>query len=134
MPTIRNFIAARIAEEEELAHQAIDGRPAGYPWGLRDGADRDHIARWNPWRVLSGCVARRLILAVHRDVGPGVDRLAGPDHEVKAHVCSTCGQQEKYAVEWPCFTLRVLAVEWADHPDYRCAWRPQPLASRVGRI
>jgi hypothetical protein len=51
----------------------------------------------------------------------------------KDHVCSTCGQYDEYAIEWPCYTLRVLALDWVDHPAYRPEWRPQRLSSGVGR-
>ncbi|HEX2895269.1 MAG TPA: DUF6221 family protein, partial [Marmoricola sp.] len=50
-----------------------------------------------------------------------------------AHACSTCGQYDEYAIEWPCYTLRVLALDWVDHPAYRPEWRPQRLSSGVGR-
>jgi hypothetical protein len=62
-----------------------------------------------------------------------VDRRADPDRILTAHACSTCGQYDEYAIEWPCYTLRVLALDWVDHPAYRQEWRPQRLSSGVGR-
>lgn len=136
MNTLRDFLLARISEEETLAQMAIDVHGTGHNWGDTDpenGPGGVHFARWNPWRVLSGCVAKRLIVAAHRDVGPGLDRLADPDNALKAHVCSTCGQFDEYAISWPCYTLRVLALDWVDHPEYRQEWQPQRLSSGVGR-
>jgi hypothetical protein len=133
MNTLREFLLARILEEETLAQCAIDAHETGHRWDIRDPADGPHFMHWNPWRVLSGCVAKRLIIAAHRDVGPGLDRRAEPDRALKAHACSTCGQYDEYAIDWPCYTLRVLALDWVDHPDYRQEWRPQRLSSGVGR-
>ena len=133
MDTLREFLLARLLEEETLAQAAIDAHPDGHAWTGTGDADSAHLARWNPWRVLSTCVGRRLIVAAHRDVGPGLDRRADPDRSLKAHACSTCGQYDEYAIEWPCYTLRVLALDWVDHPEYRIEWRPQRLSSGVGR-
>jgi hypothetical protein len=134
MGTLRDFLLARILEEETLAQAAIDAHPEEHPWTMTADADGEHFARWNPWRVLSSCVAKRLILAAHRDVGPGLDRRAEPDRTLKAHACSTCGQYDEYAIDWPCYTLRVLALDWVEHPEYRVEWRPQRLSAGVGRV
>lgn len=133
MSTLREFLLARILEEETLAQAAIDAHSPAHKWGADELPDRSHFTHWNPWRVLSGCVAKRLIIAAHRDVGPGLDRRADPDHALKSNVCSTCGQFDEYAISWPCYTLRVLALDWVDHPEYRQEWRPQRLSSGVGR-
>ena len=133
MSTLREFLLDRILEEETLAQRAIDAHATGHRWLPADAEDGPHFSHWNPWRVLSGCVAKRLIISAHRDVGPGLDRRAEPDRALKADACSTCGQDDEYAIEWPCYTLRVLALEWVDHPSYRQEWRPQRLSSGVGR-
>ncbi|MBO9523469.1 MAG: hypothetical protein J7518_18215 [Nocardioidaceae bacterium] len=132
METLRDFLLERIQEEETLAQAAIDAHGIGHVWrGAEDDADGEHFARWNPWRVLASCVSKRLIIAAHRDIGVGVDGRA--DDEIKEQACSTCGQYDQYAIAWPCYTLRVLALDWADHPSYRREWRPQRLSSGVGR-
>jgi hypothetical protein len=133
MDRLRDFLLERIHEEETLAQAAIDAHATGHAWKPSEDADGEHFARWDPWRVLSGCVAKRLIIAAHRDVGAGLDRRAESDRMLKAHACSTCGQYDEYAIEWPCYTLRVLALDWVDHPAYRPEWRPQRLSSGVGR-
>ena len=133
MDTLRDFLLERILEEETLAQAAIDAHATGHAWDLGSDADGAHFGHWNPWRVLSTCVAKRLIIAAHRDVGAGLDKRADPERMLKAHACSTCGQYDEFAIEWPCYTLRVVALEWVDHPQYRQEWRPQRLSSGVGR-
>jgi hypothetical protein len=133
MTTLREFLLERIMEDETLAQAAIDAHGPGHRWNEAATSDGAHFVHWNPWRVLSGCVAKRLIIAAHRDVGPGLDRRADPDLALKTHACSTCGQYDEYAIDWPCYTLRVLALDWVDHPHYRQEWRPQRLSSGVGR-
>ncbi|HEX2892770.1 MAG TPA: DUF6221 family protein, partial [Marmoricola sp.] len=127
MDGLRDFLLERIHDEETAAQAAIDAHPTGHVWNSTDDPDTEHFHRWNPWRVLQSCVAKRLIIAAHRDVGAGLDRRAEPDRMLKAHACSTCGQYDEYAIEWPCYTLRVLALDWVDHPAYRPEWRPQRL-------
>jgi hypothetical protein len=134
MDGLRDFLLERISEEEALAQAAIDAHSPGHAWESADHPDAAHFAHWNPWRVLASCVAKRLVIAAHRDVGAGVDRKAEPEYVLKAHACSTCGQYDEYAIEWPCYTLRTLALEWVDHPAYRPEWRPQRLSSGVGRV
>lgn len=133
METLRDFLLERILDDETVAQEAIDSHRIDHTWTGAAGADGEHFARWNPWRVLTACVAKRLIIAAHRDVGPGIDRRASLDRTVKFHACSTCGQYDEYAIEWPCYTLKVLALDWVDHPAYRQEWRPQRLSSGVGR-
>lgn len=83
--------------------------------------DADHIARHDPARVLAEVDAKRRVLDLH----------AG-DHE-----CSTI----RHGVDWDgqsveeidsctwvlggdCSTVRLLALPYAAHPDYREEWRP----------
>jgi len=136
MDTLRDFLLARILEDESLAQAAIDAHDMKHVWsvGAEVGGDEAHFARWNPWRVLTTCVAKRLLIGAHRDVGAGVDRRADTGRQVKTHACATCGQYDEYAIEWPCYTLRVLALDWVDHPAYRQEWRPRRLSSGVGRV
>jgi hypothetical protein len=122
--TFKGFVGGRIAEDERLAQDAIDGHEPGYRWDCTNTADSQQAARWNPWRVLTSCLSERLIIAAHRDAGPGVDRCSRDKDVVMAHSCSTCGQYDGHAVEWPCYTLRVMALIWVDHIDYRNEWRP----------
>jgi hypothetical protein len=133
MAALREFLMARIDEDEDLAQRAVDAHGPGHRWrGVGDPAGDPHIEHWNPWRVLSGCVTKRLIMAAHRDAGPGVDGDAAPEDALKDRVCATCSEHDGTATAWPCYTLRVLALDYVDHPDYEWEWRPvRPAGARL---
>lgn len=110
--TLAEFLLARIAEDEAVARR-------GY--GIRDGlatVDFDEygdVLVIGTERVLAECEAKRRIVELH-------DSFYG--------VCQACigspprvGDVVKPAL-WPCTTLRLLALPFADHPDYREEWRP----------
>lgn len=69
--------------------------------------ERDHIIRHDPARVLAEAEAKRLGVQLH-SAEPGQH----PDF---------CGY-DKHLL--PCPALRLLALPYADHPDYRELWRP----------
>jgi hypothetical protein len=123
MQAFKQFLGGRLSEDELIAQNAIDGHEAGFRWGRDDTADARQAARWNPWRVLNSCVGKRLMLSAHHDVGAGVAHLPGETEVLLAHTCSSCGNTEN-AVAWPCETLRILALDWAEHRDYQSQWRP----------
>lgn len=131
MHTLQGFIGGRIAEDEQIAQDAIDGHEPGYRWGGSTTVDGQQMARWNPWRVLSNCVSKRLIASAHRDAGPGIERRPGRGDAHVEHTCSTCGQHDGAAIAWPCYTLKVIALDWVEHIDYRVEWRPQRGGSTV---
>jgi hypothetical protein len=106
--TLVEFLLARIAEDEAVARLAsgdrwnrlADGNPKFskvVAWGLTPiGAmnaeqDADHIARWDPARILAECEAKRRIVEWHH-------RVPLP-HERQN-------------------LLALLALPYADHPDY----------------
>ncbi len=128
---LADFLLARIDDDQRQAEQATPG-----PWQTvriddttdgwnvqargRDGsrsdvavdhaqpgegacraADSAHIVRWNPARVLAECDAKRHIIELQRS-----DLRDDP--------------QDWEADE----VLRLLALPYADHPDYRMEWRP----------
>lgn len=122
----KTFLSDRIAEDEQLAQAVIDGHAADHRW-VHNAARPDdcaHITHWSPWRVLSGCVAKRLILIAHRQ-----QAVTGPGNEVIGYECSVCRMKPGQKVEWPCFTLRTMALEYSDHELYRYEWRPQRLSA-----
>ena len=122
MLMINDFILARVSEEEALAHAALDHLGPELDWDAPSVGE--HFDRWNPWRVESACIGRRLLVKAHRNAGPAVTQIPGKDHELYSATCATCGQSGEHPAPWPCYTLRVLALEWANHPDYRPEWRP----------
>ena len=142
------FLRSRLDEEEAVAKAADDG---GAPWKLVDYVDRvgdvaqdvvrildgegntiaasgnydglgddeiRHIARWDPARVLREVEAKRRIIDEHPCREDSIDG---------SRTCPTCivdWQWPKFE-PWPCLTLRLLALPYADHAEYRQEeWRP----------
>lgn len=103
MSELGSFLLARVSEDEAVARAAtgqavLDERPAVREWmGLA-----------NPERMLVWSDARRRLVALHHEV-PGGE--SGP-------LCADCGHPAT------CPTLRLLALPYTDHPDYRPEWRP----------
>ncbi|MFJ9448175.1 DUF6221 family protein [Kitasatospora sp. NPDC101235] len=127
------FLRARLDEDEQAARAATPGPwtvdsetyaaaihgaghadvIAGGRWGgeasvFESTEDALHIVRHDPPRVLAEVAAKRRILDQHR----GLESMTGPN-------CSTCCIES-----WPCPTLRLLALPYANHPDYRPEWAP----------
>jgi hypothetical protein len=94
---------------------------------LSEGGDNDggadeftapHIARWDPARVFAECEAKRRIVAAHPM--KYLDRW-------DCSVCDACANE--FNDYWivgggPCPTLILLALPYADHPDYQESWKP----------
>lgn len=129
------FLRARLDEDEAAARACAEVYP--FPWDVTDRghtayvkadepnfltvaeleqspsiegwlSDRlDHIARHDPARVLVDVEANRQIVELH---------------EENAHrECRLCGHLDG---DYPCTTLRLHALPFAGHPDYRPEWRP----------
>ncbi|MFE7624640.1 DUF6221 family protein [Streptomyces sp. NPDC057509] len=145
------FLRARLAEDEAHALIAAEGRPATQ-WSLDEWFGREephsliaagtekqpvvfghftadplptsqaiHIARHDPARVLREVEAKRRLLDLHGTSHTVVDGYCVEDggpctHRGEAE-CTLCG-------ETGCTTLRLFALPYADHPDYRESWRP----------
>ena len=116
--TLIEFLLARITDEENLARDAasegtphrtgwqlwtskVDTTPGGELLGPRGSVEA------SPVRVLAECEAKRAIMKLH-SAEPGQH----PDF---------CGHDLR---ELPCPTLRLLALVYADHPDYLPEWKP----------
>ncbi len=92
--------------------QRLDGDDPDEPAAILDGAAvSEHIARWDPSRVLAEVAAKRAILGLHGCPEPLLE------------VCDLC-TSEWNVVHMPCQTVRWLAVPYADRPGYDEAWRP----------
>lgn len=73
----------------------------------------EHIARHDPARVLAEVDAKRGLIELHE----------AADHEYADEpVCLSCDQGGP--LPYPCPTLRLLALPFAEHPDYQDTWRP----------
>ncbi|MYU22931.1 DUF6221 family protein [Streptomyces sp. SID8352] len=108
-----------------------DTRGAGQRWYVEDALDDGvvtnvdpqasdaegvarHIARHDPARVLREIDAKRRLVALHEP---------GETEYVDGDVCMACdvrGGEPFY----PCKTLCLLALPYADRPGYQEAWRP----------
>jgi hypothetical protein len=109
--TLTEFLRARVAEDEQRAQVSIDHHEADEPWGYAHlEGDGPHIAAWSPWRVLEECRAKRELVELHDENSsiPGRETLS----------CWVCGD------DYPCQTLRIMAIPYADHPQFHPGWRP----------
>ncbi|WP_318203017.1 DUF6221 family protein [Streptomyces sp. SCL15-4] len=83
-----------------------------------ENADADgvgqHVAEWDPRRVLREIDAKRRLLELH---APG--QMEYVDGDV-CMVCDVRGEEPFY----PCATVRLLALPYAGRPGYREEWRP----------
>jgi len=141
MDDLVQFLRARLDEDEQAAAAASDG--PWTPWrkarlhglgqlehavmlpgdGIGSRAtivtaswlDAEHIARHNPARVLAEVDAKRRILDLHE---------AAEFEYADADVCLSCDSGGP--LPYPCPTVRLLALPYADHPDYHDEWRPHP--------
>jgi uncharacterized protein DUF6221 len=91
-------VEARGAQRTDRDVAVDHARPAE---GACRRSDAAHIARWHPARVLAECDAKRRIIELQRS-----DLRDDP--------------QDWEADE----VLRLLALPYAGHPDYRAEWRP----------
>lgn len=129
------FLHARLNEDEQTAQRGFSGQAdpengwgAHRPEGQRhttitphvgiihEAVQADHVIRWNPARVLAEVEAKRQMIRLHACT--------------EGHECSTLDRNgEVDHCAWvmdseACTTLRLLALPYAGHPDYRPEWRP----------
>lgn len=101
MSALADFLLARIAEDEARAEYVHD---------YGSWSSTDH---YTPARVLAECEAKRRIVDLHAPIEGAV-----------WPTCSCCGMYGEADVDWPCATLRALALPYADHDDYREEFKP----------
>lgn len=97
------------------------GRWGGEASVFESTEDAIHIAEHNPVRVLAEIDAKREILRWHSSPHSVVDDYCADEGGPCTHrgeaVCTLCG-------ETACTTVRLLALPYADRPEYRNDWRP----------
>lgn len=111
---ITEFIAARLAEDEAAANEVH--RPGDCGCVDRDGEfdpDPVYCSCHYPARVLREVAAKRAIMGLH-DL---------PEHYCPLPVLPGRHGQLWTPEEGPCWTLRLLASTYSDHPDY-AEWLP----------
>jgi hypothetical protein len=108
------WLTAQLDEDQQAAEEALKRttttrRRIGGQW-VEDTVQPPEWRRsaWSPARVLREIDAKRRILA---------------EHALNGWVCTTCDNGEVEQV-FPCPTLRILALPYADRPDFQEAWRP----------
>jgi hypothetical protein len=83
---------------------------------VHDG-DRSHVVRHDPARVLRETDAKRRLLELHAlEYRDRPERVLG---EADDPFCAECSGEA-----FPCETLRLLALPYADRPGYREEWAP----------
>lgn len=108
------------------------GRWGGEASVFESTEDAMHIARHDPARVLTEVDAKRQIIELHQPITDPTP----PFKNTEGFLCSICtaaggamyDQQRGILFTdltvFPCRTLRLLALPYTDHPDYRDEWRP----------
>jgi hypothetical protein len=98
--TITEFLTARLDEDEAVARRADDFEVEEFTWASVDywcASNEEHGMRWSPRRVLADVAAKRAILGTLLDEGG--ERMFDD-------------------------IFRLLALPYAEHPDYDEGWRP----------
>jgi hypothetical protein len=125
-PGLDEFLLARIAEDQRMAADAAtaSGREA---WsvedvpldGPRERRTAEHVARYDPARILAECTAKRRTVLACRAARPDMAFL-GARPQGMADFPLTPRDQHQLAA----LTLALLALPYADHHDYLPDWRP----------
>lgn len=79
-----------------------------------------HAARHDPARVLAEVSAKRQQIDEHRPSRPPYM----PHHTRGCSTCTTAQAWDDLANEANCRTLRLLALPYVAHPEYREEWKP----------
>lgn len=124
VPTLDEFLLARIAEDRRIAVDAA--RAAGREdWGADVGGAAgpphvaEHVARHDPARVVVACAARRRLVMACRDSAPDHAFLGARPEGLSDFLLTPRNQHQLAAL-----TLALLALPYADHHEYRPEWRP----------
>jgi hypothetical protein len=107
------------AEHDEVL--AVDEITAAEGFALSGGQLRatvDHIAEHDPARVLREIDAKRRLVDLH----------AKDEYYDGCVICdngnNSCGCMSGWHWKYPCDTLKILALPYADRPGYQDDWRP----------
>lgn len=125
--TLTEFLLARIAEDEMVAQDVRHWAGRGTPMLQFVGGGTGIRALADPERWLAECEAKRRIV----ERGPSECGGYESQGEFDSHHypdpawshCDGCSAAQSCDREW-LWTLAILALPYADHPDYRDEWRP----------
>lgn len=125
MSELVEFLRARLDDDEERARfvQREQGDRPQYepePWRLSWHDEYDLLCI-EPSRALAEVDAKRRIIDQH-PLLPAAEQLTGRP----TYGCETCHEHADYGIapEGECETLKLLALPYAGHKDYREEWRP----------
>lgn len=111
----------RIVREANTSPEMVTGIPGSYaaaPVALL-------IAEFaGPARVLREIDAKRQILALHEPHQQPARGRDVDDRSTWMTCCSMCQASMVQEGDWPCDSLRLLALPYADRPGFRAEWRP----------
>ena len=125
-PNLEEFLLARIAEDKRIATDAA-GASGRNDWTPDDvagdsrlaGPAAELVARYDPARVLAECAAKRKLVLACMEARPDLAFLGTRPRGMADFPLSPSGPHQLAAL-----TLAVLAMPYADHPDYHAEWRP----------
>lgn len=129
---IVEFLSAQLDEDRRYAHAAsglLGVVKPWYPWSRLKGAlpgmsraDCQHIERQSPTRVLAEVAAKRRILALH-EMFTKIAVNEDDEPVVDGGYCTFCQMTEGVPDgDWPCDTLKLLAVPYFEHAGYKPSW------------
>jgi hypothetical protein len=148
-PTLVEWLRARLDEDEQVARAAATdgheqwrlrnheadywmitdatGEVVVYDEGTPTDSEAEHITRHDPARVLAEVEAKRELIDEHAEYEWAETIESEP---VGQGLCRKCADWDNVDYDgpphepYPCDTLRLLALPYADAPGYREEWRP----------
>lgn len=132
----------RPLEGGAAARWAVVGRTVGdasgyvVAYSVEGESPRRHIARWDPARVLAECEAKRRIVELHESWPTLVETPIETEttNDISGYVLRASKQiawlttreyVARFGIDPPTAPiLALLALPYADHPDYLPEWKP----------
>jgi hypothetical protein len=135
--TLIEFLLARIAEDEAAAQYALTRGGGGtLEYGGQWYGAIKHAERWEPARVLVECEKNRQIVALHESWPTLVETPLETEttDDISGYVLRASKQiawlttreyVARFGIDPPTAPiLALLALPYADHPDYQPEWKP----------
>lgn len=117
-PSLADFLLARIAEDEAASNVTRWGKPYLRPGGVFHVTPSEDLRpRW-----LAECEAKRRVMEWTFGNAATIDWKWGCCHtsdEIRSGQCPCIDETDETLLP-----LRLLALPYADHPDYREEWKP----------
>lgn len=111
-------------EPEKPGHDnccVVAGDITIYDEGGHGPEDADHIARWDPARVLAECEVKRRLVKMHADDQEHYCPSEDAGSEYYNYMNGWAEEKDNLQI---CPTLKLLALPYADRPGYREEWKP----------